>query len=113
MSTSPLPRKVEGLLFMEHKEIFMDVVGYEGLYQVSNRGRVKSLEREVWNGYGMMLKKERILKHGYNKGGYQTVCLCNGKTVICITIHRLMCLSFIPNPENKRTSVFCLLLERP
>jgi hypothetical protein len=103
MSTSPLPRKVEGLLFMEYKEIFMDVVGYEGLYQVSNLGRVKSLEREVWNGYGMMLKKERILKHGTDKNGYSTVCLCNGITVKGITIHRLMCLSFIPNPKNKRT----------
>jgi hypothetical protein len=103
MSTSPLPRKVEGLLFMEYKEIFMDVVGYEGLYQVSNLGMVKSLERTVNGRWGKQIVKSRILKHTNNKGGYPIVCLCNGKKVICITIHRIMCLSFIPNPENKRT----------
>jgi hypothetical protein len=33
------------------KEIWKDVIGYEGLYQISNHGRIKSLERKIYNGY--------------------------------------------------------------
>ena len=44
------------------QEIWKDIKGYEGLYQVSNLGRVKSLERQVWNRFQMVNKPEKILK---------------------------------------------------
>ena len=78
-------------------EIWKDVVGYEGLYQVSNLGRVKSLERLDKNNHPV---KEKILKQacdGVGKG-YLYVNLGRmgrGK------IHRLVAEAFIPNPYNK------------
>ena len=73
------------------QEIYKDIVGYEGLYQVSNLGNVKSLK------YG----KERILKSAINSKGYVVVVLC--KNLKCLTkkVHRLVAMAFIPNTENK------------
>lgn len=83
------------------KEIWKDVPGYEGLYQVSNLGRVKSLSRYV-NGRKPLVKplKERILKF-WNNRGYLCVRLCpNPKVRKCIGIHRLVAFAFIPNPND-------------
>ena len=75
-------------------EIWKDIVGYEGLYQISNLGRVKSLN---YNRTG----KENILSPGLNNSGYYHVALCkNGKSKFSL-IHRLVALSFIPNLDNK------------
>ena len=58
-------------------EVWKDVKGYEGHYQVSSFGRVKSLERNIkekrWNSYRKV--KEKILKQSTNSGGYKTTCL--------------------------------------
>ena len=75
------------------KEIWKDIEGYEGLYQVSNMGRIKSLSRK-------QSLKERILKPGNGTGGYQIVKLCNGN-IKTKRVHRLVGKEFIPNPENK------------
>ena len=56
------------------KEVWKDVVGYEGLYQISNLGRVKSFPRQ-----GTKIKTERILKPKIEKRGYYFVALCNKK----------------------------------
>lgn len=72
-------------------EEWKDIKDYEGLYQVSNMGNVKSLK------FG----KERILKYKINKYGYYLVCLCNKGVKKFHTIHRLVAESFIPNPDNK------------
>lgn len=71
-------------------EIFKNIDGFEGHYQVSNLGRVKSLK------FG----KEKILKpHAFN-GGYLRVDLCmNGEKKPDI-VHRLVARAFIPNPKN-------------
>ena len=60
-------------------EEWRDVAGYEGLYQVSSEGRVKSLERKFshWRG-GERTVKERILKPGMGRGGYLLVNLYAG-----------------------------------
>lgn len=76
-------------------EIWRDVVGYEGLYQVSNIGRVKSLPR---NG---TIKEERILKPRITKNGYLYVHLRNGSISKYVKVHKMVAVAFIPNPENK------------
>ena len=75
------------------KEIWKDVVGYEGLYQVSNLGRVKSLriKRHV---DGIMTTKTR-------KNGYVFIFLHINKKRVWKSVHRLVAIAFIPNPENK------------
>ena len=84
------------------KEIWKDIQGYEGRYQVSNLGRVRSLSRKRWNGYTFTNLEGRILKLRLNKNkGYLNVILYdghrNGKT---IEIQRLVAQAFIPNPNN-------------
>lgn len=76
------------------KEIWRDVKGYEGLYQVSNLGEVRSLPR---NG---TINKIRIIKKFTDKYGYLYVSLnkCNQKKKK--KLHRLIAEAFIPNPNN-------------
>ena len=83
-------------------EEWRDVVGYEGLYQVSSEGRVKSLERKVkhWCG-GERIQKERILKPGVRSKGYLFVFLCAGGKSRMFSVHRLVCQAFHENPDNK------------
>ena len=85
------------------KETWKDIKGYEGLYQVSNIGRVKSLERETFRKDGKKLPlKERILKLRPNKDGYLRVQLCNGSgKTKNFFVHRLVCEAFHENPKNK------------
>ena len=71
------------------KEYWKPVVGYEGLYEVSNWGRVKSLK------FG----KERILKQSI-RHGYYIVCLSKNGIVKSYYVHRLVAEVFLPNPNN-------------
>jgi hypothetical protein len=82
-------------------EIWKDIIGYEGLYQVSNLGRVKSLARTIYRGHNRPLPlKERILKQGC-KDGYRQVNLANYGKIKTIRVHRLVAEAFIENTENK------------
>lgn len=72
-------------------EEWKDINGYEGLYQVSNLGRVKSFKG----------KSERILKPGLNAKGYLGVNLYKNSKPKNIRVHRLVARAFIPNQENK------------
>ena len=81
------------------KEIWKPVCGYENLYEVSNLGRVKALERYVHNNGGLQKRHETILKpSGKIHFG---VTLCKEGTTKRRTVHRLVAEAFIPNPENK------------
>ena len=85
-------------------EIWKDVKGYEGYYQVSNFGRVKSLYREFWSGKDhRILKKypEALLKIWLDNGGDEYVTLCKEAKCRKYKVHRLVGEAFIPNPENK------------
>lgn len=89
------------------EEIWKDIQGYEGLYQVSDLGRVKSLERMCpkKNG-GAYYHKEKILRLGTRsrkgKGslGYQQVDLSKDSVSKTMSVHRLVAMAFIPNPQN-------------
>ena len=68
------------------KEIWKDIKSYEGLYQVSNLG---------------MVRRNKILKQSTTRIGYKQVHLCkNGKSKM-LSVHRLVALHFIDNPNNK------------
>lgn len=88
-------------------EIWKDIKGYEGIYQVSNLGRVCSLDRYVNSKYGSKrFVSGGMLKLQSDKYGYNVVCLSKGKRnkrKLC-KVHRLVAKAFIPNP-NKKTEV--------
>lgn len=83
-------------------EEWQDIEGYEGLYQVSSMGRVKSLKRKAhhWRG-GELTIKERILKPITDSFGYRIVNLHTGGKQKTHKVHRLVCQAFHENPENK------------
>jgi len=81
-------------------EIWKDIPCYEGFYQASNYGNIKRLQTIVNQRQGKSVKKERIMRQ----------CRCRGylhfkvsKYNLCKTFlsHRIIALTFIPNPENK------------
>lgn len=79
----------------------MDIDNYEGYYQVSNLGRVKSLERRVKNyPSGTRFIKSAPLKTRVGTTGYLTVDLCKKGRASKYKIHRLKAIAFIPNPKN-------------
>ena len=81
------------------KEIWKDVIGYEGLYQVSNLGRVKSLDKICGNRKGVI--KSKLLNFQDNGKGYKNVNLYNNKKNKCVYIHRLVAGAFLAKIEGK------------
>ena len=79
------------------KEELRQIQGYEGLYEVSNLGRVKSLER--YDKIGRLIK-EKILTPRKDKKGYLYVGLSKDGVQRKFSIHRLVAIAFIPNPDN-------------
>ena len=87
---------------MTREEVWLDIPSYEGLYQCSNLGRVKSLDRKV-----LSTKKvtfEKVLRGGIRKQqdrvGYKVVTLFKNGNRKTHYVHRLVAKAFIPNPNN-------------
>lgn len=78
------------------KEIWKNINGYEGLYQVSNTGLIKSFRK--WKRAGM--PSEYILNPSISNTGYCQVTLYDGNERHKFLVHRLVATAFIPNPEN-------------
>jgi hypothetical protein len=80
-------------------EIWKDIPNYEGLYQVSNLGRVKALERVFTRKDGIEIRRnERIVNQTLNT--YYYVQLRKDRKNIHFAVHRLVCMAFYPNPNN-------------
>lgn len=74
-------------------EEWKDIKGYEGLYQISNKGRVKSLGNNK-------SRKEKIRDGKIDNNGYKRIGLCKNGKEKKYKIHRLVAQAFLPNPDN-------------
>lgn len=82
-------------------EEWKDIEGYEGLYQISSEGRVKSLERfRKGKHNSLVFVNEKILKGVKDKDDYLKVILYKEGKVKTHKIHRLVASAFLPNPDN-------------
>lgn len=77
-------------------EVWKDIAGYEGLYQVSNMGRVKSLSKKC----GRRTSKEKIMNPFISWDGYNLITFCKDGKTKHFRIHRLVAEAFIPNPNG-------------
>lgn len=83
------------------KEIFIPVKDFEGYYEVSNFGNVRSLERIIRNKNGKELKvRSRILIPRKHRNGYTLVNLCKNNIIKNCTIHKIVCQSFLGDRPN-------------
>lgn len=83
-------------------EIWKDIVGYKGIYQISDLGRVKSVRRIIIRQGRNAIISERILTTINNQGGYIHVILSKDGEVKTHLVHRLVADGFIHNPELKK-----------
>lgn len=70
-------------------ELWKDIEGYEGLYQISNLGNVKNL------------RTEKVKVSSIANTGYKSITLYKNRTKKTFSVHRLVAQAFIPNPDNK------------
>ncbi len=85
---------------MDEQEIWKDIVGYEGIYQISNKGRVKSLKRKCKSIHGYRTVPEKIYASCLDAYGYPIVTLHKEGKRKTRTVHRLVAEAFIDNPEG-------------
>ena len=85
------------------EEIWKDIVGYEGLYQVSNIGNIRSLDREVPFMKTKTFKRGNIKKQQAHTADirYRQLALSKNGKVNTFLVHRLVALAFLPKIENK------------
>ncbi len=77
-------------------EEWRDIIGYEGLYQISNIGRIKTLSKFA----GRSNRKEKIMKQSFNSKGYLHIVLSKNNISQTCRVNRLVALNFISNPDN-------------
>lgn len=81
-------------------EIWRDIKDYEGLYQISNLGRVRSLDRFIKQALQYRLLKGRVKPCNKNPNGYLKINLCKNGNSKTFLVHRLVAQAFLPNPNN-------------
>lgn len=84
-------------------EEWRNIPGYEGLYQVSNIGRIRSLDRLVMKWNGMRIVHSQIISQIRSGNGYMSVTLSRDGKKHQVTVHRLVAISFLDNPNNLPT----------
>ncbi len=83
-------------------EVWKDIKGFEGFYQVSNKGRIRGVERVIEYRYGKKrIWKGKIKKPTVTKKGYLKVGLFKGKQKVTREIQRIVAETFIENPLKK------------
>lgn len=85
------------------QEIWKPVVGYEGLYEVSSFGRVKSLPIVLKRNSGSFKRGEKILSNQVGTHGRLEISITKNGVPKRVSVHRLVAIAFIPNPDNKET----------
>ena len=89
-------------IFLNMKEIWrpIPIDGYEDIYEVSNLGRVRSIDRYVSCNSGIRFCKGHILKPAINNCGYQHITLCKNQKLHSFRLCRIVAKAFVPNPNN-------------
>ena len=101
-----MENKVISKEYVDKVEIWKDIKDYEGLYQVSNLGNVRSLDMIImqlhyWSKkYVKHIYKGRLLKGSKNSNGYKVITLHKGKKTEKKLLHKIIAETFIPNPNN-------------
>ena len=83
------------------KEVWKDILGYEGLYQVNEYGNVKSLSRTITKGNITYVTKDRILKQSVDSVGYPYVNLSDYKKQKTFRVHQLVAVAFLNHTPDK------------
>ena len=82
-------------------EVWKSINGFEGLYEASSKGRIRSLDRKVKNGNGERITRGVIIKGYVGKDNYKRVSLSKNGKKYPKTVHRLIAETFIDNEKNK------------
>jgi hypothetical protein len=84
-------------------EVIKEIIGYEGLYKIGDKGTVLSLDRVIVdkNGFNKTIHG-RTLSHRKHPCGYRYVSLCKDGKTNNFLIHRLIAINFLPNEDNKK-----------
>jgi len=99
-------KSLKALFYINEKglvrqEKWTQIIGLEGVFDGSNLGRVKSLERLSPYKHSFRRVKEKILTASLDDKGYYRYCLHHNRQYDNFLLHRLIAIHFIPNPENK------------
>ena len=86
---------------MNEDVIWKPVVGFEGFYEISNNGLVRTVERQAFFGKRNCFVRSKIRKLSINAKGYYYVRLSNGEKQRNVLIHKALMEAFVPNPESK------------